>query len=175
VARHVTFLPVSKGFLSDRFTSLFLTTAQPRQGRGLTATSMRTTALLSTAWAPRLIRAGPYRGGGPIGWRSTPFAVRVDGCLPLGGWGGIAQCSLCFLRRFAPLWRSKPPSYTLPILPQFGFCITPYLSVGVLPLPILPYYSVWVLQVFHMPTRISYFPLSFSWVSVLHFPLVSAR
>jgi hypothetical protein len=40
-------------------------TAQPRQGgRGLTATSMRTTALLhtrallSTAWAARLIRAG---------------------------------------------------------------------------------------------------------------------
>jgi hypothetical protein len=34
-------------------------TAQPRQGRGLTATSMRTTALLSTAWAAR-----PNRGGG---------------------------------------------------------------------------------------------------------------
>jgi hypothetical protein len=34
-------------------------TAQPRQGRrGLTATSMRTTALLSTAWAARRIRAG---------------------------------------------------------------------------------------------------------------------
>jgi hypothetical protein len=29
-----------------------------RQGRGLTATSMRTTALLSTAWAARPIRAG---------------------------------------------------------------------------------------------------------------------
>jgi hypothetical protein len=29
-----------------------------RQGRGLTATSMRTTALLSTAWAARLIRDG---------------------------------------------------------------------------------------------------------------------
>jgi hypothetical protein len=33
-------------------------TAQPRQGRGLTATSMRTTALGSTEWAARPIRAG---------------------------------------------------------------------------------------------------------------------
>jgi hypothetical protein len=41
-------------------------TAQPRQGRGLTATSMRTTALLSTAWAARLIRAG---GAAQSGWR----------------------------------------------------------------------------------------------------------
>jgi hypothetical protein len=32
-------------------------TAQPRQGRGLTATSVRTSALLSTAWAAQLIRA----------------------------------------------------------------------------------------------------------------------
>jgi hypothetical protein len=32
-------------------------TAQPRQGRGLTVTSMRTTALGSTEWAARLIRA----------------------------------------------------------------------------------------------------------------------
>jgi hypothetical protein len=41
-------------------------TAQPRQGRGLTATSMRTTALLSTAWAARLIRAGR---AAQSGWR----------------------------------------------------------------------------------------------------------
>jgi hypothetical protein len=33
-------------------------TAQPMQGRGLTATSMRTTALLSTAWVARCIRSG---------------------------------------------------------------------------------------------------------------------
>jgi hypothetical protein len=39
-------------------------TAQPRQGRGLTATSMRTTALLSTAWAARLIRAGRAASSG---------------------------------------------------------------------------------------------------------------
>jgi hypothetical protein len=39
-------------------------TAQPRQGRGLAATSMRATALLSTAWAARPIRAGRRRGGG---------------------------------------------------------------------------------------------------------------
>jgi hypothetical protein len=41
-------------------------TAQPRQGRGLTATSMRTTAWLSTAWAARLIRAGR---AAQSGWR----------------------------------------------------------------------------------------------------------
>jgi hypothetical protein len=41
-------------------------TAQPRQGRGLTATSMRTTALLSTTWAARLIRAGR---AAQSGWR----------------------------------------------------------------------------------------------------------
>jgi hypothetical protein len=39
---------------------------QPRQGRGLTATLMRTTALLSTAWAARRIRAGREA---PSGWR----------------------------------------------------------------------------------------------------------
>jgi hypothetical protein len=33
-------------------------TAQPRQGRGLAVTSMRTTALGSTEWAARRIRAG---------------------------------------------------------------------------------------------------------------------
>jgi hypothetical protein len=33
-------------------------TAQPRQGRGRTAASMRTTALGSTEWAARPIRAG---------------------------------------------------------------------------------------------------------------------
>jgi hypothetical protein len=35
-----------------------LHSAAQAKGRGLTATSMRTTALLSTAWAARLIRAG---------------------------------------------------------------------------------------------------------------------
>jgi hypothetical protein len=39
-------------------------TAQPMQGRGLAATSMRTTALLSTAWAARSIRAGRAASSG---------------------------------------------------------------------------------------------------------------
>jgi hypothetical protein len=41
-------------------------TAQPRKGRGLTATSMWTTALLPTAWAARRIRAGRAAS---LGWR----------------------------------------------------------------------------------------------------------
>jgi hypothetical protein len=48
-------------------------TAQPRQGRELTATSMRTTALLSTAWAARRIRAG--RAAQP-GWRRRMCCAR---------------------------------------------------------------------------------------------------
>jgi hypothetical protein len=45
--------------------------AQPRQGRGLTVTSMRTTALLSTAWAARRIRAGRAASSG---WRRRLYA-----------------------------------------------------------------------------------------------------
>jgi hypothetical protein len=43
-------------------------TAQPRQGRGLAATSMRTTALLSTAWAQLVFDEFPFliRGYGEI-------------------------------------------------------------------------------------------------------------
>jgi hypothetical protein len=70
-------------------------------------------------------------------WRWLDVDVRPNGrhsqCV-LSVWmaasrrWGIAQCYLCFLCGSASLWRSKPPSCTLPIL---------------------PYYSVWVLQVFH--------------------------
>jgi hypothetical protein len=48
------------------------------QGRGLTATSMRTTALLPTAWAARLVRAGR---AAQSGWRrrmcARPLYTRV--------------------------------------------------------------------------------------------------
>jgi hypothetical protein len=48
----------------------FHSAAQAR-GRGRTATSMRTTALLSTAWAARLIKAGR---AAPSGWRRRLYA-----------------------------------------------------------------------------------------------------
>jgi hypothetical protein len=53
--------------------------AQPRQGRGLTATSMRTTALLSTAWAARRIRPGR---GASSGWRRRLCARPCCVCPP---------------------------------------------------------------------------------------------
>jgi hypothetical protein len=56
------FLVLSLGVVDSKTSS----TAQPGQGRGLTATSMRTMALLSTAWAARLIRAGRAASKG---WR----------------------------------------------------------------------------------------------------------
>jgi hypothetical protein len=48
-----------------------LHSAAQRQGRGLTATLMRTTALLSTAWPARRIRAGR---AAQSGWRRRVFA-----------------------------------------------------------------------------------------------------
>jgi hypothetical protein len=49
-------------------------TAQPRQGRGLAVTSMRTTALGSTEWAARpIIEPGARPQGG---WRVEAAAVR---------------------------------------------------------------------------------------------------
>jgi hypothetical protein len=45
-------------------------------------------------------------------------------------WGSTVQCYLCFLRRSAPLWRSKPPSYTLPFLPYLSVWVLHYISTS---------------------------------------------
>jgi hypothetical protein len=50
--------PRRRGALGKASSGKASSTAQPRQGHGRTATSMRTTALASTEWAARPIRAG---------------------------------------------------------------------------------------------------------------------
>ena len=66
--------------------------------------------------------------------------------------GAIAQCYLCSLCGSASLWRSKPPSYTLPVLPYLPVWVLHYESLLLLSYIFHPYYF-------------------YSWGSALHFPL----